>query len=1734
MADLQHYQHRNAESGQSMVEYALILVLVILGFGLALAATGPAIANVFSNVVFNQVVKDRLAPGVTPPSAADFWATMTWVATQTPGETPLATRTLQPPSSTPTDGPSPTPTPITPTNTPTNTPTITPTPTPRDYDFVAPWTDSANDKIYWRLDNFDVGTEDWYGQYFPNTTLTAPASHQLYNKDINPAYAGKINFNWGGGSPISGWLTNNFSITWRKGFYTTQKTTIQFDIPYVDDGVRIWLFSSYHGGNANVQTGGPGGCTTRSTAPTGTWNVYDDNFFSYNPATSPDSAIPTECLVVHRFSPTAGVSSRLNIRRTVPANTFIVIQIDYVEGSGSAGVTVNVTNSAVSENPDNTQVTSGGAVIPGTSSTALCDWGNVQNLDESDSPEYRWDEYVGGAGQPAGNRCYLELRGNVRIPDNLASPALTFWDLWDIQPGARVWVELANYDPNGDGAFVRSDLVWQAIPLHTGNTFNYNWTYQYIPIPPGLLLDATNPALRKIAIRFVIENASSAATNRWWVDTISIDTVDLTKTYYPAQTWNLNDVAQLKDFITTGHWALTDENRIGAAGMAFHESPARNYSKLTVSRTSSTTDAKDFRIHAIEWKGFIDLADPRGAIDQDTDTGKPLLTFFQVYNVSNLTGLEVQYTTDPYSVGDGANWQLVPGGQIVARTKTSSSVITLPEKVVIPLNTIGVNKFRLRFAMLVNVNANTTSGGWWIDEIRLEREDRPRFTNYPFHDPAEDPVTLNQWQILGTWDRANNGYAPAVGTTGYSYTDSLNGSYAPNQSSVFQLKYPFDFRMDTPENPRAPNCNLGALCDTGGPYPKPVKPMMTFWWWRDLGSGENFYVEWRRFTETEAQWKTIWAYTDRMTTQGASSRTATRNSLAWERVEIDLMPIMTAIATDDTTTRQEDDIMFRFRFVTNSSSELDGVYLDDIRFQERVEDVWYLWPTSESRTDSAGAIIRDASNNPIFGSGAVYQDSLEDNPKLFTGGWHFGGDWQAITWEQKDGLYAFHESNGSQSQPEPYNTGPVTNTPDKTYNVLEMGKIMDLRGVSATERPVLYFWTRWSLGQNDYASVQVAYENPALGPLCSGGYSQCYEHLQGYSEWTTIWEQTNSRNLTWTRQQIALDAYAKAGSTPGRRIRIRFVLDALDRNANLDGWYIDAITIRYFTERSIPISASQSFFDGARNLSNWIPEGKWGLDPELYRGSGGGPVNLGSSTWTYNYWSLSSSTGRCTGISSDMLTCANRFLSETGAARARSTPGSNHVVNPSGIAPNNTGIVLDINNVWGTGGPFGMTNTFVGRWELVTGTVGGSIQAGTYTFIVSSDEGVRMRYLTETAGQIPSPCQADDPPLCGQFWNIINNWTYHGRTVDMGVARFNPAGTGNSTGRYRLVVEYFENTGNAEITLATGSNSFSFSDSPKQGAGLLFPEIEAVPRSSSSLILNGAFDLRNAVSPFISFYSYYELGGIGRIEVTTDGGFTWTNAGLQGALAASNYVQPTWAGQYWDGIQLDRTGAAVQQNQSTPVIDFNWGGNPALPAWQSDTYSVRWRRQITLAGTTPLNFRTTNDDGVRLWLIQQGDTNDPNVGFGCPDGNGVFRRSGDATSNGGNATFTTGCLLIDGWRNGSNQLIVTRTLPAGTHWLQLDYYEDTGSASVRLEIFPAGFSPTTWGGTYMPSNGAWQQRIYDLTAYQGQPSVGLRFRLDRLSVQMAAEGRNPQNTTVQSPTDWYDGLWIVDVTVANQ
>jgi len=220
---------------------------------------------------------------------------------------------------------------------------------------------------------------------------------------------------------------------------------------------------------------------------------------------------------------------------------------------------------------------------------------------------------------------------------------------------------------------------------------------------------------------------------------------------------------------------------------------------------------------------------------------------------------------------------------------------------------------------------------------------------------------------------------------------------------------------------------------------------------------------------------------------------------------------------------------------------------------------------------------------------------------------------------------------------------------------------------------------------------------------------------------------------------------------------------------------------------------------------------------------------------------------------------------------------------------------------------FDETRSFVGRWVLDTPVVGtGGVNAGDYSFITVSDDGVRMKIEEiDAGGNVISPPAPSDL----LEWNVIYNWNEHGRTADMGPVTLD---TGR---RYRITLEYFQNGGGSYLTLSLGGSSFSFTDSPKQGAGPAFSDRPSVPYSNSSLILDGIIDLAGTTAPVMEYFTYYEIDGRARVEVSIDGGFTWRETGLQDG----SFDDPSFNGAYmpanglWRRRQHDLTRYVDQQ-----------------------------------------------------------------------------------------------------------------------------------------------------------------------------------------------------------------------------
>ncbi len=137
-----------------------------------------------------------------------------------------------------------------------------------------------------------------------------------------------------------------------------------------------------------------------------------------------------------------------------------------------------------------------------------------------------------------------------------------------------------------------------------------------------------------------------------------------------------------------------------------------------------------------------------------------------------------------------------------------------------------------------------------------------------------------------------------------------------------------------------------------------------------------------------------------------------------------------------------------------------------------------------------------------------------------------------------------------------------------------------------------------------------------------------------------------------------------------------------------------------------------------------------------------------------------------------------------------------------------------------------------------------------------------------------------------------------------------------------------------------------------------------------------------------------------------------------------------WKGEYFDNPDL--SGSPVL-TRNDPTIDFDWGQNAPALGISADNFSVRWSRFLNLPDGN-VRFTVTADDGVRLWV--------------------------------------DGHLFIDQWHD---QPPTTYTadvwLAAGSHVVQMEYYEHSGGAVARLSWNGSGGTYPDWKGEYFNNTG---------------------------------------------------------------
>ncbi len=1428
MSKFLHKMNQQRLQAQAMVEYALILAFVCIGLIVVLTAQGPAIANVFCNVIANIVPNDSRYQecGRTNynlanegGNVASFWQTVTWVAQNPQTETPF--RTPPPPPARPTSTagavvpPTATPT-FTPSNTPTNTATATlitpgPSPTPEDFLFSLPFIDQMNETLHYRLDkSYVLSTADFTGVYYVNPNFSG-ATHSA-----NTSF---IDFDWGAGEPgVAGWPAGDteFSVEWTKLFTTAQPQRLTFSLTNVS-------------GTAEVVLNG-----------------------------------------TSLFSTTSANSATVN----VPAGANQVV-IRFRDSAGDARITFNAERASF--NPDD-------------ATTAECTWGQStypSHTSDSNSPGNMFEENPASDIWPAGQTCYLELRGGVEI-DGATNPILSFWDVWDFTGTGDVVAELqvGQYVVDGDDFLLRDQLNWQTLSLRSGNTANYNWTRNQID------LQAAFPSIdfnQDITFRFRLSSATGGSLVRWFVDDVQIfSDPNATNTFTVDNTWDLNTRDQMSDFIfnadtssaleTDGRppassawrWNLTNTNAV--SGLGWEDSPGGLYPRHSLGGP---------RVHYLEFRYPIDVSNNRvpetPAIDENGNTGDPVLTFWHAYNLTELgSSLQVQYTHDLYGVGPDS-WQFIPSDGLLLdsaaptppldRNEQVDRVNTMMQPVQVRLNQIpnwDTAPFRLRFALIVD-DAAPGNDGWWIDNIGISRNYVVEYVAFPFADSAESAAfTTANWNAIGDWGRMT-GVGAAGSATAYS--DSRAGNFGTDPTR-FEMIRTLDLLNDTEANTVDPEVR-----------PASTSPFLTFQFRRASTSGTQFAVDlWSGHTGT---WTTIWTYNN----DGPSTQ------LAYERVEIDLKGAIiyalntetgettwqwdgaTATSIVGNTIDDDDDIRIRFR-VTPGPTQADGFYVDEIRIDNLAQYSHRLWNGTVGSFGVGNGELND-SIDTISNSGPA-----NGLPTTWANRWFQSGGWTSVdpvSGYTRSGSTALHDSYQT-------NAASPVNYGANQVQIIEYRPVIDLRGTVTNDNPYLEYWLRGAIGAGDQFRVEVAVENTTDSGV------QTYNNMHGWNAWASV--NTTAINInpvanltagqlnTWHRAHVDLSAYL------GQRIRIRWVLES-NGMTEADGIYLDDVRLRM----GAPVMSLPFTEDGATS-NNWVSEGTWGFSPDQASASA---IPL---TWTGYYF--------------DCETLAPTGNCATPLTYSTILSAQNHPPTPAtGITAVDTLTnVNEINYTYtDTSQPLGLSGSLFNQTYTARYRTTVTLTPGTYSVYTQFDDGVRIYLDNRTGTNLATN-------------NIVYQW-------DQGsaVRTLSPTFTVNSTITRTLTVEWYVNTITTDtpgrLQMALYRNLYSYTDSPNTPTGVgTYNTISSTNFGYSSLISNGAFNFTTATNPVLQYSRRLHLAANSQfaVQVSTNYGRSWTTVGSVVTGAVNTMANP------WEIINIPLTAYA---GQPAVMIRFNLNTLPA-------------------------------------------------------------------------------------------------------------------------------------------------------------------------------------------------------------
>jgi len=328
------------------------------------------------------------------------------------------------------------------------------------------------------------------------------------------------------------------------------------------------------------------------------------------------------------------------------------------------------------------------------------------------------------------------------------------------------------------------------------------------------------------------------------------------------------------------------------------------------------------------------------------------------------------------------------------------------------------------------------------------------------------------------------------------------------------------------------------------------------------------------------------------------------------------------------------------------------------------------------------------------------------------------------------------------------------------------------------------------------------------------------------------------------------------------------------------------------------------------------------------------------------------------------------------------------------------------------------------------------LYTGKYTFYTVADDGVR---------------------LWVEGISVVDNWVNQSATETTGSSAYAFLDGQNQTllagQRYRIVMEYYENTGDAVAKLYWSGPGTPKAIIPKSQ---LYPATdEVVPISSCPLKTSpgeGIITTQTTATlvwlpvPYATSYDVYVTGFINGSMMTFDAPVANTTttayiiSGLEPGTTYGWAVVPKnetgffdycklqsqfilkgagtgLLGKYYNGTALNGT-PLLTRIDTTINFELTYTHLPLSPApgvVPEDQYSVRWTGQVQPLYSDNYYFYTLADDGIRLWI--------------------------------------NGSLIIDNWTNQDATEKKSNAIPldAGKKYdIMIEYYENTGAAVAML------------------------------------------------------------------------------------